>query len=332
MTQLNHVRYYGLDIVRGLAILCVMLFHFTDKIYDLYPKALPVIFQFSYGVFPVYVFFTLSGFVVLISFKRYSWINFLKIRFIRLYPIFFLGCFITALILFLSPLTSNSVDNIGFLTNLILLNNVLHYPYIDGVYWTLSYEIGFYIFIAFCIGFYGEKIYRYLPILLIMTSIGFIFIAHYIPSPLDYITMITPYSHLFALGIALYLLSTTQDWYNLWYIMPIIFVCFIEYYYNGLIGVLAIVAIIAIVLIGANIKITYNRLTKPLIELGNISYALYIFHQMIGITIIAHLEKIGLEEHISRLITMMIMIIISYYITYYYDAPIGKKLKNLLCG
>jgi peptidoglycan/LPS O-acetylase OafA/YrhL len=323
----NH-RYYGLDALRGLAIFCVMLFHFTYKIHDLYPQALPNIIQFPYGEFPVYIFFSLSGFMIIPSLKRYSEINFLKIRFIRLYPVFILGCFVTFLTLLMSPLMDSPVGIVGFLFNLTFFNSVFHFPCVDGAYWTLLYEIGFYGFCVLVIKICGEKIIRFMPLLLVITSLIFILFVRYVPSPIHYFLMITDYAHFFGLGVALYFIHTTRQWLNILYIIPIIGICLIAYYDDGLIGFIEILLIIILFSIATYKNIALNYITKPFIALGNISYALYIFHQMIGITIIAHLEQIGINANIATIVTMIIMVIVAYYVTYYYDMPIGKKLRH----
>lgn len=331
-------RYYGLDILRGLATLGVLLLHFTHRIYDFYPKALRVSVDMSFPDIdlPVYsmFFFSLSGFVILMSFKRHSWYEFLIMRFIRLYPIFILGCFSAYFIICISPLMQNGIDILGFLANLTMVANWFNYRYVDQAYWTLAYEIGFYGFVIVFVAAFGKRTFKFIPMLLSIAAIVFILIVEFtsIPmiSPVYHFLMLTEYTEFFALGAALYMIHITGERYNILYIIPIIASHCVAYYYHGFTGIVIIFISMILLLSASFIKISYNIITKPLIELSKISYPLYIFHQMIGIIIIAHLEFLGVGADLSTIITVILMIIVAYYMTYYYDIPIGKKLKQKL--
>jgi peptidoglycan/LPS O-acetylase OafA/YrhL len=327
-SDLNHTHYYGLDILRAFAILSVIFFHFTYKIHDLYPNAHANLVQFPYGEFPVFIFFSLSGFLIIPSLERYSVRDFFKLRLIRLYPVFILGCITTSLILCISPLMGFSISIKSFLVNLTFFAEVFAQKNIDGAYWILPYEIGFYSFCGFFTHLISKKKYRYMPILLIIMAFIFIKLSYYIPSPLHFFLMITNYTHFFCLGISLYFMHSKKQYCNFIDLIPIIGVFLIEYYYRDVTGIIEILLIIILFIIGTSHHITYNVITKPLINLAYISYSLYIFHQMIGITIIAHLEEIGINANIATLMTTIFMIVIAYYITYYYDIPIGKKLRQ----
>ncbi len=338
LNKSNNNRYYGLDILRGLATLGVLLLHFTHRIYTFYPNALPVSVDTSFPnidlpVFSMF-FFSLSGFVVLMSFKRYSWHEFLIMRFIRLYPVFVLGCFSAYFIICISPLMQNGIDIWGFLANLTMVANWFDYRYVDQAYWTLAFEIGFYGFLIAFTVIFGKGVFKFIPMLLSIAAIVFVAITEFtsisMESPLYHFLMMTEYTELFALGTAVYMIHTTGEKYNILYVFPIIMAYFIEYYCYGFIGILIVLASMSLLLMASYIKIPYNRISKPFVELSKISYPLYIFHQMIGITIIAHLEHLGFSADLSTIMTIIFMIILSYYITYYVDIPIGKKIKQKL--
>jgi peptidoglycan/LPS O-acetylase OafA/YrhL len=336
--KLDNNRYYGLDILRALATLGVLLLHFTHRIYEFYPNALPVSVDtsFPHVDLPVYsmFFFSLSGFVVLMSFKRYSWYEFLIMRFIRLYPIFVFGCFAAYFIICISPLMQNGIDIFGFIANLTMVANWFGYRYVDQAYWTLAYEIGFYGFMILSTILFGKKIFKYIPIMLTISAIIFILMIEFIQitdvAPLHHFLMMTEYTEFFALGTAVYMIRMTGEKYNIVYVFPIIASYFIAYYYDGFVGSVIIFVSMILLLMASYIKIPYNKMSKPFIELSKISYPLYIFHQMIGITIIAHLEHLGVSADLSTMITIIFMIILAYYVTYYFDIPVGKTIKQKL--
>lgn len=331
-------RYYGLDILRGLATLGVLLLHFTHRIYEFYPNALRVSIDTSFPnidlpVFSMF-FFSLSGFVVLMSFKRYSWQEFLIMRFIRLYPVFVFGCLSAYFIICISPLMQNGIDILGLLANLTMVANWFDYRYVDQAYWTLAFEIGFYGFLIALTVLFGKGVFKFIPILLTISAIVFVAMTEFTSlsteSPLCHFLMITEYTELFALGTAVYMIHTTGEKYNILYVFPIIMAYFIAYYCYGFVGSLIVFVSMILLFMASYIKIPYNRISKPFVELSKISYPLYIFHQMIGITIIAHLEHLGISADLSTSMTIIFMIILSYYVTYCFDIPVGKKIKQKL--
>ena len=83
----------SLESLRGVAALSVVLYH------------LPAIsfYHFSKGLFGVYFFFSLSGFVIAFNYfgkiKNFkSFLNFLKKRFLRLYPLHIFVLFLVLMI------------------------------------------------------------------------------------------------------------------------------------------------------------------------------------------------------------------------------------------
>lgn len=88
------MRIKELDVFRGFAALAVVLYHYTT----MYNKMCNVSssWELPYGWLGVPVFFILSGFVIYLTVdKSKSAIDFLKKRFIRLYPTYWLCLLIT---------------------------------------------------------------------------------------------------------------------------------------------------------------------------------------------------------------------------------------------
>lgn len=137
-----------LQALRAFAAISVMFYHGTEMIED----QLGYLFlnnAFNAGFSGVDVFFVLSGFIILYTTrnKGMSVVTFLKKRFVRIYPIYWV---VTALLIaayFASP----SPDNAHKEDPGVLLGSFLLFPqpkYVIGVAWTLSYEIIFYLVFA----------------------------------------------------------------------------------------------------------------------------------------------------------------------------------------
>jgi peptidoglycan/LPS O-acetylase OafA/YrhL len=139
----------GLQSLRAVAAIFVMVFHGTQMI----EKQLGYSFLnnfFMAGFSGVDIFFVLSGFIILYtSYKaNYSIAGFLKKRFIRIYPIYWVVSFLLVLAFLFAPDPGQS-----YKTNLsFILSSFSLFPqekYIVGIAWTLSYEVIFYLVFAF---------------------------------------------------------------------------------------------------------------------------------------------------------------------------------------
>lgn len=101
-------RIASIDGLRGLAILLVILHHSFDSVYG-YGRALDGIFAgLSLGWVGVDLFFAISGFLItgiLIETKRSSqyFLNFYARRFLRIFPLYYLFCFLSLYLLSCLP-------------------------------------------------------------------------------------------------------------------------------------------------------------------------------------------------------------------------------------
>ena len=116
-------RLTALDGLRGIAALLVLLFHYTAKFPDFYPAALPPAFSFALGYYGVHLFFLISGFVILMSLERNRGRGFIRSRFLRLYPLFWIAVAATYLVRVAGPLIENTVSPAEFVLNLTMLDS-----------------------------------------------------------------------------------------------------------------------------------------------------------------------------------------------------------------
>ena len=140
------------DGIRGMAALAVVLCHLTaSQTYLFENSELSIPFSFGLGRYGVDMFFILSGFVIFLSLDRQdSLINFYKIRFIRLFPIFWFCVLFSRLGIFLFRFAEKQVSLWVFLSNLTMIPRQLTGigSYIEGSYWTLECELFFYLLIT----------------------------------------------------------------------------------------------------------------------------------------------------------------------------------------
>jgi peptidoglycan/LPS O-acetylase OafA/YrhL len=166
----NKNRVLGLDGLRSLAIVSVVLFHLGKAMEHtelaIHPQILSVL---DFGQFGVQLFFCISGFVISLSLNRHkSPRSFFRSRIMRIWPSLIVVNSIILLV-WLIQSTGNSLSS----TNLLdyVFSNILLDPkyanaltgweinWTTGVLWSLSIEIFFYI--ASAIGWYLFRIKSY---------------------------------------------------------------------------------------------------------------------------------------------------------------------------
>jgi peptidoglycan/LPS O-acetylase OafA/YrhL len=147
-----------IDVLRGVAILSVILFHllgtvfgkdhpgFHDKILDV--AAVPyqwwLLSPLSLGWTGVALFFVISGYVIhrsrLLA-KNFTWLDFLKRRFWRIYPAYFIFLVVFSVAKGVPLLSAD------FLLHLLMLQNLTDQTFfggINGVFWSVAVECQLY--------------------------------------------------------------------------------------------------------------------------------------------------------------------------------------------
>ena len=110
---------------------------------------------FNLGPFGVGLFFLISGLVIPISLERHGRGSFLLARGLRIYPVY-----VAALLVELLVLRGNAAlwgrdfayGSWTVLSNLLLIQDLVHQPSIDLVNWTLCIELRFYVVMALVAG------------------------------------------------------------------------------------------------------------------------------------------------------------------------------------
>ncbi len=145
----------GLDLIRFLAAASVMMFHLS---YWSWAKpgseaariagsvSFPEMEPFTwFGWIGVQVFFVVSGFVIALTANGSSPLDFIRRRMTRLYPAAWICATCSAAVWLALGLQDVRHLWIPYAHSMVLFPQT---PWIDGVYWTLSVEISFYVLIT----------------------------------------------------------------------------------------------------------------------------------------------------------------------------------------
>ncbi|GII81468.1 acyltransferase [Sphaerisporangium rufum] len=145
-------RQQWLDALRGIAALLVVFEHSLDPLLPEVRNAVSPWFDF--GQYGVLVFFLVSGYVIPVSLERRGSVRgFWVTRFFRLYPLWavvaVLGAGFGLLQVYSSlPAQTAAAPWTSGLAHLTMLQDLLQVSSIVNVFWTLSYEMAFYLLVT----------------------------------------------------------------------------------------------------------------------------------------------------------------------------------------
>lgn len=152
-----------LDYGRFFAAFSVLAYHYTHKgikaekilSFELNEQISAIT---KFGHFGVEFFFVISGFVIYYSVKNRTPQQFAVARLKRLFPTYWVAVLITALIgLLYNQPHIIEVNTAKVLANLTMLPGKFGYANLDGVYWTLVYELKFYLLVFVIMMLRGDK-------------------------------------------------------------------------------------------------------------------------------------------------------------------------------
>lgn len=205
MTKIEE-RFTELDLMRFLAALSVMVYHYKTKYIETLPvdsvagEAIYAITKFGY--LGVDLFFIISGFVIYCSAAGRNPGQFAISRITRLFPTMWVCMTFTAALSLLLRGDASNLTLTQWLANSTILSKYLGQEYIDGVYWTLEIEIKFYfmVFVLLAGGaFRHERIWLFIWL---AATIAFVIFKQ----PFFMGWFISPeYSSLFIAGITFFL-------------------------------------------------------------------------------------------------------------------------------
>ena len=291
-------RLHGVDALRGLAAVLVVLFHFTTRYSQKFGHLSEPAFSVPWGNLGVNLFFMVSGFVIFMTLDRVARpMDFVVSRFSRLYPAYWVAAALTFLVLTVFPELGRTLSLQQAVSNGLMFEGLFGVPPIDGAYWTLEVELLFYwgmFVLANSVGL--DRPWRWLGPWLGMSLVYGL--AGRVGVNFPYVVtnfLILPYFPYFALGMLLYLRFKGAP--LRWQVegalgaLALLDIVLIDSWFRLLFALGFVAAFYAFVFVS---RVASSRSVVLMAHLGAISYPLYLLHENIGWTVIHHLEAQGI--------------------------------------
>lgn len=352
-TNNQHIlRIDQLTFTRFLAAIAIVIFHFGPQVIPFNSES--VNFLVTQANIGVSYFFVLSGFIMIIAYNKFPKINaadYLKNRFARIYPLIIVSVlpFFGALVLFPGKVSLGA----------LLLNLTTLQAWIPGYatvgnfpLWSLTVEIFFYA----CFPFLLNRIYKKYSLKNISIAIGIVWLLtmllqNYLLNTPLYKGALTrsfdvlyyfPPLHLnqFLIGNLAGLLvvnrqETSKKRYDVFVVLSAaIIVLFLKYPFgiNYHDGFLAWFFAAFIVLLTLNTGIITKIFSlKPLVFLGEISFAIYVLQFPVFEISETILEKLKLatNENVIFYTCFVILLVVSAICHIFIELPLRNRIKNI---
>jgi peptidoglycan/LPS O-acetylase OafA/YrhL len=254
--------------------------------------------------------------------------EFIVSRFSRLYPAYWLAVLLTAAVVNAWGPAQAQRSPMEILANLTMLQEFIHVPHVDGVYWTLTCELMFYawMFLLYKLGWLANA-NRVVACWLAIATLSLLCtkIFGYFPWKLTRF-MLLQYAYLFAAGILFYLVYTRQAT-KLSYALLGLCVVNAALVHGFGIPLLFICSFFSIFLLIALGKAEFLNL-RPLTFLGAISYSLYLLHENMGYLTLKLLNDQGINPDLAVFINVLLAIGVATLATFLVERPAMNAIRR----
>jgi peptidoglycan/LPS O-acetylase OafA/YrhL len=324
----RRARITGLDALRGLAAMAVLLGHYTVAYQHEYGHTGPPLFRFWWARHGVLLFFMLSGFLILMTTERMrSAAEFAWARFRRLYPAYWVAVAVTFAVLTLFPLPGRGVSAGQALVNLTMVQNLVGVRSVDGVYWTLHVELYFYalVFLLLWRGWLRYTEFALLALVALAAVYGLF------PEQFDgglakrvRNVLILDHAYAFLIGVMLHRsLQSPRAWHA-----GVVALCLAYaalYGPRGSFWAAAAFTAVLFLAVRGRMKVLEWRV---LVFLGTVSYPLYLTHQNIGFVVIRAAERAGMNPNVAIGLAIVVALGVASAITFGVERPAMSLLRR----
>ena len=296
-------RFQLLDYLRFVAAAMVVLMHYlvngiaNGKVTSLSPNEWAIPWA-KYGYLGVWLFFLISGFVITKSARGKTAREFVVSRAVRLYPAFWVALAFTSVVALLLANDQMAVDLHQIAVNTTMVPTELGESLVDGAYWTLVYELKFYLLILAFLFFGGGK---WLDAFFPIWTVAMVALSIASPANAAIVTYGGGYFLLFACGA---LIASIRDFGPTWYrVIPLLlgWTMSVRFARNEASQFLAhkgtavspdVVAVILTLFFVAILAMCVPRIARLHLPhsraIGALTYPVYLLHAHVGYMVLNH--------------------------------------------
>ncbi|HEX7822481.1 MAG TPA: acyltransferase [Sphingobium sp.] len=285
-------RLMELDALRGIGAILVLNYHYSSRYPELFPGRAHVPFHLFSGNYRVMLFFAISGFAIFFTLKHLTRASdFVANRMARLFPAYWCAMLLTLSAEYIGNVPQLQIAAGDAVVNLTMVQAYFYVPALDGAYWTLAFEIGFYVCMLALWRLGALK--RIEGALLGWLLCKWVmFYWHGMPTRVAEL-MVLNWIPFFGIGMLSYRVwAGERCWRDqIPYFLAILLVVAQTCPPEQLLAALCITGCFAAMVEGRLEWIC----ARPLLWLGSISYSLYLVHQNIGFVIMLNCDRLGLS-------------------------------------
>lgn len=331
-----------LDYGRFFAAIAVLLFHYTfngilsGKITSI--DMIPAVAEFTkYGYLGVEFFFMISGYVIFISAQNKTAGQFIRSRLIRLYPAFWFSVIFATFLTIVFGRDQAFITFQQFIANLTMVPSVFGYDLVDEVYWTLLYEITFYLAVFFLIAFGAErklkKIVLFWPFLMLFAWL----------LQLGYLPFLAGYYAFFAAGAVFAILKDERSVFA-WGALLVAFGICIDFvrdiaamktasqsvhYAPEIACTIIVIFFLYFTFLNTRVGLSVNLPQSRL--LGNLTYPIYLLHLSLGYMLINNFAT-NENKYMVYGIVILIVFSLSFLVHRFIEIDLKGIWKSLFGG
>lgn len=335
-----------LDGLRFVGAMLVVLFHFVGRPSPAWGTDPAIVFPTlsglaQYGSLGVYLFFIISGFVILMSLFGRTAAGFAASRIGRLYPAYWFAVLTTGALLLVDRGFNAATSDVRLpdvIVNLTMLQSAWGAPHVDGVYWTLWVELKFYLLLGLLalVGVTRKRVLllcAFWPVagaLAASTGSGFV------------TALLEPdFAPFFALGMLIYLVWQ-EGWTPVTVLLILLnwaFAMRVAYSFilpwnvdiadNALPypAVAVILTLMLLAVMAATLTPLSNVRLPILTFVGALAYPLYLMHELWGWRLIASLYP-ALPAYPVLALAIVASLIVAWLIWRFVEKPLGPRLRS----
>lgn len=321
-------RFLELDVLRGFAAIAVLVHHYTAR-YDDFFGHMPGVPRFEVGAYGALLFFMISGFVIFMTLERTrNWLDFVVSRCSRILPAYWLAVVLTFTVISLAGLPGREVSLAVAVANISMLQEYLSIEHVDGVYWTLTIELGFYLIM---LALYRARLLKrvnavaicWLALAIGVRAISDIFNVD-LPKPVK-LVLLLDFAHLFIAGILTY--KVWRDGFSVPRVGLLLGCVLTHWYLYDFANAILISMFLSLVMSASQGWIHWIAI-RPLIFLGTISYSLYLVHQNIGYVILRASYSLGLNPYLGMFVATVVVLGVATLITFNVEKPAMRTVRQ----